>query len=221
MRYHALATDYDGTIATGGRVPASTRAALERWRQSGRVSILVTGRELEDVRRASQGFELFDRVVAENGAVLHRPAAGETVLLCEPVADALLLALRRRWMTYGVGRAVIAAWRGHADAVLEEAWALGVEVTLSFNKSSMLVLPAGVDKASGLRAALAELRTSPPETVAIGDAENDIPLLEACGLGVAVANALPALAARAHRVTRTPEGAGVEELVADLLAHDP
>jgi hydroxymethylpyrimidine pyrophosphatase-like HAD family hydrolase len=221
MRYLALATDYDGTIATAGRVPPSTRAALERWRQTGRALVLVTGRELDDVRRACQGLELFDRVVAENGAVLHRPAGGEVRLLSEPVPDALLVALRRRWMSYGVGRAVIGAWRGHADTVLEEARALGIDVQLSFNKSSVLVLPAGVDKASGVRAALAELGIPPLAAVGVGDAENDLPLLEACGLGVAVANAIPNLTACASRVTRGAEGAGVEELVADLLARDP
>ena len=46
MHYLALASDYDGTLATDGRVDNATIAALERLRDSGRRLLLVTGREL-------------------------------------------------------------------------------------------------------------------------------------------------------------------------------
>ena len=52
MRYFALATDYDGTLATHGVVRDSTLRALERFVASGRKLVLVTGRQLDD-RRAS------------------------------------------------------------------------------------------------------------------------------------------------------------------------
>lgn len=56
MRYFVLATDYDGTLATDGRVSDETIAALKRLRLSGRKLILVTGRELEDLQRAFQNW---------------------------------------------------------------------------------------------------------------------------------------------------------------------
>ena len=74
MRYVALATDYDGTIATDGVVPDDVVKTIERVRESGRRTILVTGRELEDLRQAFDRLDVFDRVVAENGAVLFDPA---------------------------------------------------------------------------------------------------------------------------------------------------
>ena len=77
MYYLALATDYDGTLATDGRVDGETRAALERLRESGRRLIMVTGRELDDLERVFPHFELFDSIVAENGALLYRPAERE------------------------------------------------------------------------------------------------------------------------------------------------
>ena len=46
MRYIAIATDYDNTLAVDGRVERETIAALERLIQSGRKIILVTGRLL-------------------------------------------------------------------------------------------------------------------------------------------------------------------------------
>ncbi len=72
MRYHALACDYDGTIAHHGRVDDETIAALGRLRDTGRRLILVTGRELQDLLTVCTHVELFDRVVAENGAVARR-----------------------------------------------------------------------------------------------------------------------------------------------------
>src|SRR4029453_9796787 len=50
MRYLALCTDYDGTIAHDGRVDAPTIAALEELRASGRKLVLVTGRQIEDLQ---------------------------------------------------------------------------------------------------------------------------------------------------------------------------
>ncbi len=218
MHLRALATDYDGTIATSGRLPPDVRGVLARWRETGRALVLVTGRELGDLARVCPELDLFDRVIVENGAVLHRPRTGETVLLCDPVPDALILAMRRRALVpFGVGRAILAMGRAHADAVEATARELGLPVSLSFNKSSVMVLPAGVDKASGLRSALGELGVDLADTVAFGDAENDLPFMRACGLSVAVANALPELKSAADRVAAAAEGAGVREVVEALL----
>ncbi len=44
----------------------------------------MTGRELPNLRRVFDKFDLFDRVVAENGAVLYRPQKREEKVLAEP-----------------------------------------------------------------------------------------------------------------------------------------
>ena len=90
---------------------------------------------------------------------------------------------------------------------------LGLELQVIFNKGAVMVLPAGVNKASGLAAvALEELGLSAHNAVAIGDAENDHALLEMVECSAAVANAVPKLKAKADIVTRGERGAGVEEL---------
>ena len=66
MYFLALAADYDGTLADGGSIGASVYDALKRLKETGRRVILVTGRELRHLDR----LDLFDRVVAENGAVV-------------------------------------------------------------------------------------------------------------------------------------------------------
>jgi len=80
MRYVALACDYDGTLAHDGTVDDETIVALECLRESGRKLLLVTGRELDELARVFPRLDLFDRVVAENGALLYRPATREELM---------------------------------------------------------------------------------------------------------------------------------------------
>jgi 3-deoxy-D-manno-octulosonate 8-phosphate phosphatase KdsC-like HAD superfamily phosphatase len=61
--------------------------------------------------------------------------------------------------------------------VLEALRDLGLDRQIIFNKNAGMILPSGVNKASGLTAALEELRISHHNVVSIGDAENDLPML--------------------------------------------
>jgi HAD superfamily hydrolase (TIGR01484 family) len=221
MRYLALATDYDGTLAHHGRVDGATWAALGRLRETGRKVILVTGRELEDLQTVCPDLGAFDRVVAENGALLYSPAKRETRALAPPPSPAFVEALRRRGVEpISVGHTIVASWEPHEAAVLAAIRDLGLELQVIFNKGAVMVLPAGVNKATGLAAALHERGLSAHNVVGVGDAENDHAFLSACECGVAVANALPALRETADFVTPADHGAGVAQLVEELIAND-
>src|SRR5437868_13673400 len=89
VRYLAVATDYDGTLAEQGTVRPETVAAVERLRKSGRRVVLVTGREPRDLQTVFDRFDLFDLVVAENGALLYRPQPREEKCVAEPPPPAL------------------------------------------------------------------------------------------------------------------------------------
>ena len=83
-----------------------------------------------------------------------------------------------------------------------------------------MVLPSGVNKATGLVAALAELGLSPHNAVGVGDAENDHAFLRVCECSAAVANALPAVKDTADIVMKGDHGAGVAELIDQMIAND-
>jgi hypothetical protein len=104
--------------------------------------------------------------------------------------------------------------------VLETIRDLGLEMQVLFNKGAVMVLPSGVNKATGLKAALDELGLSPHNAVGIGDAENDHALFHLCECSVAVANALPSIKEEADWVTQGDHGAGVVELCTALLRND-
>jgi len=88
------------------------------------------------------------------------------------------------------------------------------------NRRDLLVLPPGVSKATGLAAALAELGLTASHVVSVGDAENDLPMIECSGLGAAVANAVPLLKQAAQLVLTHRAGRGVRELADRMLRDD-
>ena len=221
MRYYVLACDFDNTLALHGRVEETVIAALERVRSSGRKLILVTGRELEDLLRIFPHLNLFDRVVAENGALLYRPATREEKTLSEPPNSEFIELLREKGVSpLGVGHVIVATREPFEKIALEAIHELGLELQLIFNKGAVMILPSGLNKATGLNAALNELYLSPHNVVGIGDAENDHAFLSQCECAVAVANALPMLKERADVVTKGSNGTGVIELADNLIASD-
>jgi hydroxymethylpyrimidine pyrophosphatase-like HAD family hydrolase/energy-coupling factor transporter ATP-binding protein EcfA2 len=221
MRYFALATDYDGTLATHGLVEASTVEALERFIASGRRLVLVTGRQLEDLEHVCPRLDLFERVVAENGAVLYSPTTNEIRVLDEPPPEAFVSALCERGVApLMVGRVIVATWEPHQAAVLDAIRELGLELHVEFNKGAVMVLPAGVTKRTGLAAALDDMGLSPHNVVGVGDAENDHSFLAFCECSTSVANALASLKQRSDWVTSAPHGQGVTELIDRMIADD-
>jgi hydroxymethylpyrimidine pyrophosphatase-like HAD family hydrolase len=119
-----------------------------------------------------------------------------------------------------VGHTIVATVRPYELRVLEAIRDLGLELQVIFNKESVMVLPAGVNKATGLAAALQDMSLSPQHVVGVGDAENDHAFLEWCACGVAVANAVPMLKRHADFVTAGARGQGVIELIDELVADD-
>ena len=221
MRYHALACDYDGTIAWDGEVRENTIVALEEVRKSGRKLILVTGRELDDLIKVFPRIDLFDRVVAENGALLYRPATREERLLAQRPPDEFWQELIKRGAErVSVGRVIVATWRPHETTAVELIRDLGLELQIIFNKGAVMILPSGVNKATGLKVALTELGLSSHNVVGIGDAENDHAFLALCECSVAVENALDSLKERVDWVTKQGHGDGTIELIEALVATD-
>ncbi|MER8850212.1 HAD-IIB family hydrolase [Mesorhizobium australicum] len=221
MYFIALATDYDGTLAHDGTVSNKTLAALERFKKSGRKLLLVTGRELPDLKRVFPDVGLFDKVVAENGALIYTPASEEERAISPSPEPEFVARLKKQGVKpLSVGRSIVATWEPHQATVLEVIKQMGLELEIIFNKGAVMILPSGVNKATGLAAALEDLRLSPHNVVGIGDAENDHAFLKACGCSVAVDNAIPAVKSTADLVTRGARGKGVEELIVKLIKSD-
>jgi hydroxymethylpyrimidine pyrophosphatase-like HAD family hydrolase len=213
MKFQALAIDFDGTIAHDGHVDELTLAALQRAHGNGLKLVMVTGRELSDLSNTFAHTELFDRIVAENGALLVNPKTKASRLLAPPPPVALVEWLTRRNVPLSVGHSIVATVEPYEHPMLDAIRELQLEWHIIFNKGSVMALPSGVTKATGLDPALEELGVSADRTIGIGDAENDLAFLSACGLAVAVSNALDSVKAAADVVTNGARGQGVAEFI--------
>ncbi len=221
MRYHILASDYDGTIAHHEKVSGETVEKLKQLKASNRKIALVTGREMPDLERAFPEFKVFDYIVAENGALLYTTATGMEELLGPAPEAAFTDELIKRGVSpISIGKVIVATWEPHQNTVLDVIKEFGIERQIIFNKGAVMILPPGVNKATGLQTLLEKLCLSEHNVVAVGDAENDSAMFTVAECAVAVRNALPTLKESVDWVTKSDHGNGVGELIDALIAND-
>jgi phosphoglycolate phosphatase-like HAD superfamily hydrolase len=206
--FKALACDFDGTLAVDDRIGSSVRDALERAKKAGLRLVLVTGRTFFELTRVCDCLELFDGVVAENGAVIYYPGSAMIRDQGPPVPGLLLGELERRGIYYQVGRVIVGTGRGDEAAVREALHAAGVTRDLIPNRAALMLLPSGVSKGSGVQQVLRFLELSPHDVLALGDAENDLALFEACGFSACPGNSIAVVRERVDWVL--PGGAGAD-----------
>jgi HAD superfamily hydrolase (TIGR01484 family) len=221
VRYLALVTDYDGVIATHGQASSVAVAAIERLQMSGRRVILITGRRLEDLFGAFPQLSIFDSVVAENGAVVYEPRTRKESVLAKPPPPEFVERLKQLGVDpLEVGRVIVSTWLPHHTIVLRAIQEMGLELQVVFNRAAVMVLPAGVTKATGMNFALRKLGLSAHEVVGVGDSENDHSFLERSECAATVANAVPSIRELAAIITKGENGAGLAELIDELIATD-
>ena len=78
------------------------------------------------------------------------------------------------------------------------------------------ILPKGVNKGLALRKLIEYLGIDPKKTVAVGDYDNDVGMLKAAGLGVAVSNACKAALDAADVITVTNEEHAIARVIYDI-----
>jgi hydroxymethylpyrimidine pyrophosphatase-like HAD family hydrolase len=79
------------------------------------------------------------------------------------------------------------------------------------------ILPPGVSKGTALRAMVEILGIPSSSTIAVGDNWNDLEMIEAAGVGVAMRSAPAGVRARADHVCGTAEEEGVREVIERFL----
>ena len=217
MYCRAIAVDFDGTGATDGHLAPEAVAALGKAHALGYTTLLITGRVLEDVQTACADRSMFDAIVAENGAVIHLCRGGRNIQLGTPPPDRFLGELRALGVPFHTGAVIIGTWDRHATEILDLIRRFGIDGQLVFNRAALMLLPSGINKAVGVQRALEELGRCEHNLVALGDAENDLPLLVAAEISVAARGSVPAVSAQADDHLSHPGGGGVAHYINRLL----
>ncbi|MBN1179371.1 MAG: HAD hydrolase family protein [Anaerolineae bacterium] len=217
MHISIVAADFDGTMSQGDVLAPEAGHALRRWRESGRFTALVSGRSFEFLHALQEREQAFDLIVAENGAVLYNTHTDEMFLPFGEVPDDLIDTLEKLGVPLWRGIAIAGTRTPYDDAAWVASRELGLPVHVETNRSEVMLLPQGASKGAGLLHLLQRVGMSPRNVVAIGDAENDLSLLQAAEVKVAVANAIKGLKEIADYVTPEPEAAGVARFVERYL----
>lgn len=208
----ALALDMDGTLTTGSRpLGRELTDLLREVKRAGTKLILATGRCVKDCYDLA-GQDLFDGLVAENGAVL---VFGGRKLLVAPDGWA---EVRRRIVANfepGCEEVIISADRGALEVAKQVV--PGAAAKIELNKDRLMILPAGIDKGTGLTKILSSMELERGLTACIGDGENDLPMFEVAGTRVALGNSVEALKQRASLCVGGSDGEGTMEAIRQLF----
>jgi hydroxymethylpyrimidine pyrophosphatase-like HAD family hydrolase len=217
MHISVIATDFDGTVSQGHQLAPESGRALRRWREAGRVAVLVSGRSFEFLRDLQEREQAFDLIVAENGAVLYSPHTDEMRLPFGEVPDGLVDTLAQLGIPLWRGIAIAGTTLPYDDAVWVASRELGFAVHVETNRNEVMLLPPGASKGAGLLHLLQNEGLSPRNLLAFGDAENDRSLLQVAEVKVAVANAVEGIKAIADHVTLEAGPAGVANFIEHYL----
>ncbi len=217
MHISAIATDFDGTISKGDDLDPRALDAIRRWRARGHAAILVSGRSFEFLHDLQQREQTFDLIVAENGAVLYNPTNDEMSLPFGEAPSDLVNTLIELGVPMWRGTAIAGTHLPYDDAIWVAGRELGLTAHVETNRNEVMLLPPGADKGAGLLSLLGSERLSPRNLLAFGDAENDLSLLKAVEVKVAVANAVDSLKDIADYVTPEEGPAGVSAFIERYL----
>jgi hydroxymethylpyrimidine pyrophosphatase-like HAD family hydrolase len=175
-------------------------------------TILVSGRTSASLDRLARGFGGWDALVSENGAVVVAPYGSPPTVVGLSEGRAVRRRLAETPSLHAELGTVVASVPREERRRLLRAVA-GLPVQLVANVDRLMVLPARVTKRTGTRLALRRLGLGGAGYAAIGDAENDVELLDGALIAGAVANAQPSARSAADYLCRGRFDRGVLEFV--------
>jgi len=220
----AVAMDYDRTIADerkGFMISDDVKEELMRFVHFKRM--LATGRRFDDIPDRDV-LRVFDVIVTENGTIMNTDGGRSKEILVKSerwgkIRSEITGIMNKSGMRVYTGDVVLA---GYKDDALELATkigeaGLGDEVEMEFNKEGLLIMPKGWNKGRGVREVMKRMGCT--RLLGIGDDLNDLSLLRASDVGVAVKNAVPELKAIADIICEYEDGYGVIEVLRLIEGH--
>ena len=234
-----IATDLDNTLLNkDGRVPRKTVSALAKAEKKGVVVTVATGRSFASARGVAEMIGGNGLAICYNGSQIRRLADGLVLYsgcVDKDVQRGIIEFVHERGLylqMYDRDEIVVETLRldkhndpdlhfaSHREVGPKEVPALQAELEEMFEGRIFCaqsephlieIMPASVNKGTALVALCLEMGIRREEVMALGDNTNDMHLLQAAGLAVAVGNAVPALKEYADYVCEGKRSAGFRE----------
>lgn len=220
----AVVIDIDGTLTDEQRrLDLIATAAI---RELTVPVILASGNVLGFVKCAAKLIGTSDIMIAENGGVVSMgfdgPVyVGENKARCQEVLEILKKHFKLEELDGSERRSEVALRRNFDIDAARQVLVDGNirEIELVDTGFAVHIKGVNVNKGTALVRIAEMMGLDTGDFVAIVDSANDIEMIRAAGLGVAVGNAHPALKDAADLVTTAKYGAGVLEALKDLRPH--
>ncbi|MBM3947963.1 MAG: HAD-IIB family hydrolase [SAR202 cluster bacterium] len=242
--YRALLVDCDGTLAPANmKVTLRVRTSVQELAKRLPVCI-VSSRDHHDIGTLATSLGLTAPQVSEGGARIFDPATGQTLWrrTLEP-DDARAIAgfLHDSGLEFSAvdgakrvrSQADIAEWDMTRVTATSLTPTQAQEIAARFGEwptvhTALIIRTdnghwmvdfthAEVTKASAAQRLAALLGAEPSQLIAAGDSFNDLPLLQACGLRIAMGNAVPELKAIADYIAPTTYEDGLATAIDEFV----
>lgn len=222
----AVAIDIDGTMTfRDRRLDVAAVEAVRRAEDGGLPVVLSTGNPLCFAEAAATLLGTSGPLIAEDGGVVFDRTSGREYLLGDRIeADRGLAALER---TFGALRQTRSSSMRLTGLTLERRITAeqamdifrreGLELVAVDSGFAIHIKNPGINKGNALRKVASLLGIATAEMAAIGDALNDVEMLEVAGLSFAVANSDEEVKRVCTYVTAEPYGRGVAEAIDKIL----
>ncbi len=212
----AIVVDIDGTLTDMSRLISLD--AVAAMRQMPIPVILCTGNVICFVRAASKLLGASNTMIGENGGVVLHGYDGKALVLadieeCRQARDFLAQEFPGLESLDETYRKSELAFRRGID--LDRAKQLIAEhypgLEMLDTKFALHLKHKSVNKATGMRKVAEILNLKTENFAAMGDSENDLPMLKEAGIAIAVGNATPDVKAEADYVCNKSYGEGAAE----------
>lgn len=206
-------SDYDRTFTDATlRVEPGLVDAILRLKRKGTLFSIVSGRKYEFMHDLYHSLEgVVDSFIAENGCVGFANGSKHYIARVEG-REEMLSRLRSLGVPYDAGDVVVSVHRNYEREV-DQTLASRPQMHVVKNVDSLMILPAGVSKATGIEWLMGVYSLTPRQMACIGDAENDLEMRSLCTLMGAVCNALPAVKRESDYVCKHDFGFGLKEFL--------
>jgi phosphoglycolate phosphatase (TIGR01487 family) len=217
MEFKAVVVDIDGTITYSDRsIDCRAVAAL---RSLNIPVVIATGNVLCVARAVAKLLGTGGILIAENGGVVECGRVESDTSHLKECNDALEILEKHFSLERLDAESRITEIGLRRNFDVEEARKLlseDLDVDIVDTGFAIHIKSKKINKGIGLKRIAQMMGLDSRDFVAIGDSSNDIEMIKAAGLGVAVGNAHPDLKKVAGMVTKGEHGAGVEEALGEL-----
>ncbi|MFQ6011018.1 MAG: phosphoglycolate phosphatase [Nitrososphaerales archaeon] len=218
MDLRGLVVDIDGTLTEeNGTIGLQASTALRSMKAKGYEVILASGRGPWDTFALAMFLGLTKAVVAENGGVIVKSPKDVRLLAEQKESLEALELLKSKIPELKVKN----VFPRLTEVVLERTFdievgrktlgSVGMQIVINDSLYGYHLNHADTDKGNALKILAKDMSLDLKGMVAIGDSDLDIPMFNACGYSIALANATPPTKAASNHVVARPMADGLLE----------